>query len=250
MMEPERCHAEIAEIERQLRSGHPDVGGLCLALADWWAELHMVLAETVPEQKSPPRPEPGGQWRRKPVLAPDRVHPLAVVALGGFDLQAQLLAEGAGHEPADGVGLPAGSFHQVGQGGALGIFQQGDNLGGLAALAGGRRAFLGFVRLFCRAGLTGRLALGGRNVARPWRNAGLFGGLWLLGRSSGLLGGSFFRVLTVHADSPSGGSYRAVRTFITPPAGTSKRILQKIRGGEFVAMEMNRFHLSARGGRW
>ncbi len=31
----ERCNQEIAEIEALIRAGHPDVAGLCLALADW-----------------------------------------------------------------------------------------------------------------------------------------------------------------------------------------------------------------------
>lgn len=38
----ERCHIEITEVERLLRSGHPDVEGLCLALADWSAELRIL----------------------------------------------------------------------------------------------------------------------------------------------------------------------------------------------------------------
>ena len=33
---------EIAEVERLLRAGHPDVEGLCLALADWSAELRIL----------------------------------------------------------------------------------------------------------------------------------------------------------------------------------------------------------------
>lgn len=40
--EIDRCHAEIAEVERLLRAGHPDVEGLCLALADWSAELRIL----------------------------------------------------------------------------------------------------------------------------------------------------------------------------------------------------------------
>lgn len=43
--EVERCHREIAEAEHLLRSGHPDVAGLCLALADWSAELKILLQE-------------------------------------------------------------------------------------------------------------------------------------------------------------------------------------------------------------
>ncbi|MGC8761990.1 MAG: hypothetical protein ACP5VC_18715 [Bryobacteraceae bacterium] len=40
--EIERCRREIAEVERLLRTGHPDVAGLCLALADWSAELRIL----------------------------------------------------------------------------------------------------------------------------------------------------------------------------------------------------------------
>ena len=39
-----RCHREIAEIERQLRAGNPEVQGLCLALFDWSAELRILEA--------------------------------------------------------------------------------------------------------------------------------------------------------------------------------------------------------------
>jgi len=41
----ERCKREIAVIEEQLRAGHPDVHGLCLALADWSEELRIIEAE-------------------------------------------------------------------------------------------------------------------------------------------------------------------------------------------------------------
>ena len=40
--EIERCRREIVEIERQLREGHPDMAGLCLALRDWSAELRIL----------------------------------------------------------------------------------------------------------------------------------------------------------------------------------------------------------------
>jgi hypothetical protein len=46
----ERCRREIAAIEDQIRAGHGDLPGLCLALADWSAELRMLLAE----RKKPP----------------------------------------------------------------------------------------------------------------------------------------------------------------------------------------------------
>jgi hypothetical protein len=35
----------MAEVESALRAGHPDVEGLCRALADWSAELRLVQAE-------------------------------------------------------------------------------------------------------------------------------------------------------------------------------------------------------------
>ncbi len=42
LREIDRCHAEIAELEGLLRSGHPDVAGLCLALSDWSEELRIL----------------------------------------------------------------------------------------------------------------------------------------------------------------------------------------------------------------
>lgn len=39
-----RCRAEIAAVEAQIRAGHPDLQGLCLALADWSAELRLLQA--------------------------------------------------------------------------------------------------------------------------------------------------------------------------------------------------------------
>jgi hypothetical protein len=38
----ERCRAEIAATEALLLAGHPDVEGLCMALADWSAELRIL----------------------------------------------------------------------------------------------------------------------------------------------------------------------------------------------------------------
>jgi hypothetical protein len=38
----ERCRQEIAAIEAELLAGNPDVAGLCLALADWSAELRIL----------------------------------------------------------------------------------------------------------------------------------------------------------------------------------------------------------------
>jgi hypothetical protein len=40
-----RCRREIAAAEAQLRGGHPDVGGLCLALSDWSEESRRIEQE-------------------------------------------------------------------------------------------------------------------------------------------------------------------------------------------------------------
>jgi hypothetical protein len=93
----ERCRREIGASQAHLRAGHQDVEGLCLALADWSAELRLLQAsgglatvaprlahvrswggglecgptvgvgafrrESCPERGSPPRPEPDGPGR-------------------------------------------------------------------------------------------------------------------------------------------------------------------------------------------
>jgi hypothetical protein len=41
----ERCRREIAEIESQIRAGHPDLQGLCLGLLDWSTELRILEKE-------------------------------------------------------------------------------------------------------------------------------------------------------------------------------------------------------------
>ena len=43
--EIERCEKEIQSVEEALRSGHLDVAGLCLALADWSTELKILQNE-------------------------------------------------------------------------------------------------------------------------------------------------------------------------------------------------------------
>ena len=40
----DRCRREIAALEAQIRAGHPDLRGLCLALADWSCELRLLQA--------------------------------------------------------------------------------------------------------------------------------------------------------------------------------------------------------------
>jgi hypothetical protein len=44
MTELERCDNEIRQIERLLRSGHPDIDGLLLALRDWRTERRLLMA--------------------------------------------------------------------------------------------------------------------------------------------------------------------------------------------------------------
>ena len=44
-VEIERCRREIADVESRLRTGHPDLHGLCIALMDWNAELRLLECE-------------------------------------------------------------------------------------------------------------------------------------------------------------------------------------------------------------
>ena len=37
-----RCRQEIAAIEAEIRNGHPDLSGLCLALPDWCEEMRII----------------------------------------------------------------------------------------------------------------------------------------------------------------------------------------------------------------
>ena len=59
----ERCRREIAVIEDQLRAGHPDVHGLCLALVDWSAELRILEGEQ--RQEKPPGLNPAARSRKR-----------------------------------------------------------------------------------------------------------------------------------------------------------------------------------------
>ena len=57
----ERCRREIAAIEAELFAGNPDVEGLCLALADWSAELRILEAEQRREKPPGLNPAAGGK---------------------------------------------------------------------------------------------------------------------------------------------------------------------------------------------
>jgi len=60
----ERCRCEIALIEDQLRAGHPDVHGLCLALMDWSEELRIIEVE----RKKPPGLNPAAGRSDLPLI--------------------------------------------------------------------------------------------------------------------------------------------------------------------------------------
>ena len=47
----ERCRREIAAIEAEIRAGHRDLRGLCLALSDWWGELRLIETRRAPESR-------------------------------------------------------------------------------------------------------------------------------------------------------------------------------------------------------
>jgi hypothetical protein len=53
-------------VEAQIRAGHPDLQGLCLALADWSSELRLIQKESEQEAKKPASAGAGrakGDWR-------------------------------------------------------------------------------------------------------------------------------------------------------------------------------------------
>ena len=49
----DRCLREIADARALLLAGHPDVEGLCRALADWSAELRLIQRERETQQRKP-----------------------------------------------------------------------------------------------------------------------------------------------------------------------------------------------------
>src|SRR5207245_11134387 len=78
------------------------------------------------------------------------------VAFGRGNGQAHFLSQGAGQEATHRVGLPVGGFHEVVKGGSAGPFQQVQDLGGVAALAGAFALFTGLSPVFARACLIAR----------------------------------------------------------------------------------------------
>jgi hypothetical protein len=55
-----RCRQEIAAIEAEIVAGHCDLPGLCLALADWSAELRLTQNEKRRRERTQRRDQTGG----------------------------------------------------------------------------------------------------------------------------------------------------------------------------------------------
>src|SRR6266481_4624041 len=90
-----------------------------------------------------------GRTRGGRVLTAERIDARAILAFGGIDSQAHLLAERAGKEAAHTMGLPTGGSHQFRKCRSTLTAEQRQNVGLLAALAGRGRLLL-------RAGPLGR----------------------------------------------------------------------------------------------
>jgi len=65
----ERCRREIAAIEREILAGNPDLSGLCLALADWSAELRILQNEGAQDEE---RRQARTRRREKDGIGPDQ----------------------------------------------------------------------------------------------------------------------------------------------------------------------------------
>ena len=78
-----------------------------------------------------------GGWRKAAWFGSgfDRIGPLAVLALGGCDLQAHFLAQGAADKSAHRMRLPTGRLHDLLQRGAARSLHQAEDRLGFAALA-------------------------------------------------------------------------------------------------------------------
>ena len=78
------------------------------------------------------------------MLLREVVNALAIFPVDRFELEPHLLADGAGQESTNRMGLPIRGFHDVLQAGSARPFQQLQDLFGLAPLAGAGRLFWGF----------------------------------------------------------------------------------------------------------
>jgi hypothetical protein len=118
-----------------------------------------------PERKTPPGGNPAARWMRR--CGSSALHGIAalpVLALRGRHGQPHLFADRPREEAANRMFLPARQLHQFLERRAVRSLQQVQDLGGLAAVAGGNGAllaprcrFLGLGRFF--AGLAFLLAL-------------------------------------------------------------------------------------------
>ncbi len=124
------------------------------------------------------------------MLLDEAVNAIAMLSFGGFNLEAQSLAQSAGQEATHGVGLPAGGFHQVVQGSATRPAQQVEDFGRLAA---GPRARSGSLAR------PGALVCAGGRVTRLG-GAGLCAGLWLFGRAGWWRGSLLVKMLPGRTD--------------------------------------------------
>jgi hypothetical protein len=124
------------------------------------------------------------------MLLVDPVSTLALVGFEGLDGVSSFLHR-AGHEPADGVLLPARLVHDLRQRGPVLPLEHGDHLGRLAALARPSGllwfgALFGLGRGLGGGGLLGRLGFGGRALGRLCASLGFAFRFRLLGRSTSL----------------------------------------------------------------
>src|ERR1017187_873361 len=177
------------------------------------------------------RSRAGGR-REKRGLTLELINALAILALGGLNRAAHLLAEDATDEPPDAVGHPPGRLHDLGQRRTALPFQQGHNSGGLATLSDALCLWLGGFRgrfggLLGRGRLLGRLGLGGRNRARLFRRLGLRRGFRLR---------RFAQGLDTHPD-PAGGGFGALEALYRLYTGQAvpdfNRALRRPRSGQF-----------------
>src|SRR5260370_29173755 len=110
------------------------------------------------------------------MLLVDSVSTLSALGLEGLYGVSGFLHR-AGHEPADGVLLPAHLLHDLRQRGAVLALQHGDHLRRFAALTRpgaflGRGGLLGFGRLLSRSRLPSRSTLSGRSLGLRAANVG------------------------------------------------------------------------------
>jgi hypothetical protein len=164
--------------------------------------LPLAKRETPPGRNPAARTEPscGGSGF-------DGVGTFAVLTLGRCDGQAHFLANRTGQEPADGMRLPTGGFHQFLGCDSAWPLEQFQNLVGLAAFAGSFGFLSAFGRFLGGAGLLGRLGCLLRDVGATLRTAGLLGGFRLLSACRGLRCTSFCDQFS-HFDFSFGGDYR------------------------------------------